>query len=59
MNDKGKLIDFTAERTKRIHGIHEKRLKELQDSFVCAFPLPENHRGKTGKRSKKRPSKKN
>ena len=34
-----KLIDFTLERDKRIHDLHEKRLNEVRDAFAQALPL--------------------
>lgn len=34
-----KLIDFTVERDKRIHDLHEKRLNEVRDAFAQALPL--------------------
>lgn len=35
-----KLIDFTAERGKRIHDLHDKRLDEMRQAFEQALPLP-------------------
>lgn len=35
-----KLIDFAAERGKRIHDVHEKRLQEMRQAFEEALPLP-------------------
>lgn len=34
-----KLIDFSAERGKRIHDVHEKRLQEVRQAFEQAMPL--------------------
>lgn len=34
-----KLIDFSAERGKRIHDVHEKRLQEMRQAFEQAMPL--------------------
>ncbi|MEN4829643.1 hypothetical protein ABEH27_24435 [Pseudomonas sp. P39-UII1] len=41
------LIDFDAERTKRVHDIKEKRLNEVRQAFEQAMPL--------GKAKKKKP----
>ncbi|GAD63833.1 hypothetical protein [Aquipseudomonas alcaligenes] len=35
-----KLIDFTAERGKRIHDLHDKKLDEMRQAFEQALPLP-------------------
>ena len=35
-----KLIDFTAERGKRIHDLHDKKLDEMRQAFAQALPLP-------------------
>ena len=47
-----KLIDFTAERGKRIHDLHDKKLDEMRQAFEQALPL-----AKPGKKAKKRPKK--
>lgn len=39
MSNEVKLIDFSAEREKRIHDIKEKRLAEMRDAFEQALPL--------------------
>jgi len=41
------LIDFDAERVKRVHDIKEKRLNEVRQAFEQAMPL--------GKAKKKKP----
>ncbi|MCO7517649.1 hypothetical protein NJF44_23085 [Pseudomonas guariconensis] len=41
------LIDFGAERAKRIHDLNEKRLNEVRQAFEQAMPL--------GKAKKKKP----
>ncbi|HEK1008690.1 hypothetical protein [Pseudomonas sp. NPDC012596] len=41
------LIDFDAERAKRVHDIKEKRLNEVRQAFEQAMPL--------GKAKKKKP----
>lgn len=46
-----KLIDFTAERGKRIHDLHDKKLDEMRQAFEQALPLP---KGKKSKPKKKR-----
>ena len=33
MNDDDKVIDLSAERDKRIHDVHEKRLQEVRKAF--------------------------
>lgn len=42
-----KLIDFDAERAKRVHDLKEKRLNEVRQAFEQAMPL--------GKAKKKKP----
>ncbi|MBD7976372.1 MULTISPECIES: hypothetical protein [Pseudomonas] len=49
MNPDDKLIDFTAERGKRIHDLHEKRLNDVRQAFEQALPLPK------GKKATKKP----
>lgn len=39
MSSEEKLIDFSAEREKRIHDIKEKRLAEMRQAFEQALPL--------------------
>lgn len=55
MSSDVKLIDFDAEREKRIHDLNDKRLAEMRQAFEQALPL-----GKTkllGKAKKKKPGK--
>jgi hypothetical protein len=47
-----KLIDFAAERDKRIHDLHDKRLNEVRDAFAQALPL-----SKAKKKPKSKPKK--
>lgn len=47
-----KLIDFTAERGKRIHDLHDRKLGEMRQAFEQALPLPK------GKQAKNKPKKK-
>lgn len=39
MSDDVKLIDFSAEREKRIHDLNDKRLAEMRRAFEQAMPL--------------------
>jgi hypothetical protein len=52
MSQDDKLIDFAAERGKRIHDLHDKKLNEMRDAFAQALPLP-----KTKKKPKAKPKK--
>ena len=52
MSSDVKLIDFSAEREKRIHDIKEKRLVEMRQAFEQALPL-----GKPKKKTKSKPKK--
>ncbi|CDF82882.1 hypothetical protein PKB_1520 [Pseudomonas knackmussii B13] len=52
MSNDDKLIDLNAERDKRIHDVHEKRLQEVRNAFEQALPL-----GKTRKKGKNKPKK--
>lgn len=48
-------IDFAAERDKRIHDLHERRLGEVRAAFERALPLPKARpTSKKGKPKKKR-----
>ncbi len=53
MNIESNLIDLNAERSKRIHDVHDKRLQEVRQAFEQALPL-----SNTGKNRKKGKSKK-
>ncbi|QRY79110.1 hypothetical protein JVX91_26675 [Pseudomonas sp. PDNC002] len=52
MSNDDKLIDFTAERDKRIHDVHEKRLQDVRKAFEQALPL-----AKSRKKGKNKPKK--
>ena len=52
MSNDDKLIDFSAERGKRIHDLHEKKLDEMRQAFEQALPLP-----KVKKKAKSKPKK--
>ncbi|MBF6622312.1 MAG: hypothetical protein ITG05_02200 [Pseudomonas stutzeri] len=52
MSSEVKLIDFSAEREKRIHDIKDKRLDEMRQAFEQALPL-----GKSKKKTKGKPKK--
>ncbi|MCP1649266.1 hypothetical protein [Pseudomonas nitroreducens] len=52
MSNDDKLIDFTAERDKRIHDVHEKRLQDVRKAFEQALPL-----SKPRKKGKSKPKK--
>jgi hypothetical protein len=54
MSDEDKLIDFGAERDKRIHDLHDKRLDEMRKAFEQALPLPKAARKKAPGKPKKR-----
>ncbi|SIQ34163.1 hypothetical protein [Aquipseudomonas alcaligenes] len=49
-----KLIDFTAERGKRIHDLHDKKLDEMRQAFEQALPLPKGKSKNKSKPKKKR-----
>ncbi|WP_455921377.1 hypothetical protein [Pseudomonas putida] len=52
MSQDDKLIDFSAERAKRVHDLNDKRLNDMRQQFEQAMPL-------TGgkKKPKKKPKK--
>ena len=54
MSSEVKLIDFSAEREKRIHDIKDKRLEAMREAFEQALPLGKPKNKAKGK-SKKRP----
>ena len=55
MSSDVKLIDFGAERDKRIHDLNDKRLAEMRQAFEQVLPLG---KGKpAGKTKKKKPGK--
>lgn len=47
-----KLIDFGAERSKRIHDLHDKKLDEMRQAFEQALPLPKG-KGKSKPKKKR------
>ncbi len=49
MSNDDKLIDFSAERDKRIHDLHDRKLNEMRQAFEQALPLP---KGKKKPKSK-------
>ncbi|MFC3609284.1 hypothetical protein [Stutzerimonas tarimensis] len=56
MNSDSKLIDFTAERDKRIHDLRDKRLDQMRQAFEQALPMPKAT-AKTKKKGKGKPRK--
>ncbi|MFI8479580.1 hypothetical protein ACIGCM_03320 [Pseudomonas sp. NPDC078700] len=52
MSNDDNLIDFNAERGKRIHDLHDKKLDEMRKAFEQALPLP-----KAKKKTKSKPKK--
>ena len=46
------LIDFAAERDKRIHDLRDKKLNEMRDAFEQALPLPKGKKKPKGKPKK-------
>lgn len=52
MSNDDKLIDFSAERGKRIHDLHDKKLDEMRQAFEQALPLSKAR--KKAKKPKKR-----
>ncbi len=52
MSSDEKLIDFCAERAKRIHDLNDKRLEEMRKTFEQVLPL-----GKAKKKGKRSPKK--
>ncbi|MBB63088.1 hypothetical protein K9B43_18580 [Pseudomonas sp. S5(2021)] len=53
MSKDSNLIDFDAERSKRIHDLNDKRLDDMRKAFEQALPLG-NGRKKARKKPKKR-----
>jgi hypothetical protein len=52
MSKDDKLIDFAAERDKRIHDLRDKKLNELRDAFEQALPLSKGNKKPKGKPKK-------
>ncbi|AAN66773.1 conserved protein of unknown function [Pseudomonas putida KT2440] len=48
------LIDFDAERAKRVHDLKEKRLNEMRNAFEQALPLSTSKKKKPKGKPKKR-----
>ncbi|GLH35707.1 hypothetical protein AAH995_00045 [Pseudomonas putida] len=48
------LIDFDAERAKRVHDLKEKRLNEVRQAFEQAMPLGKSKKKKPKNKPKKR-----
>lgn len=51
MSNDEKLIDFAAERDKRIHDLRDKKVDEMRQAFEQALPL------KPKKKTKSKPKK--
>ena len=49
-----KLIDFAAERSKRIHDLNDKRLNEMRQVFEQVLPLAKPVKKKSKTKPKKR-----
>lgn len=56
MSSDSKLIDFNAEREKRIHDLRDKRLEEMHKAFERAMPLARTP-AKAKKKGKGKPRK--
>ncbi|MCO6055705.1 hypothetical protein NG726_03325 [Pseudomonas sp. MOB-449] len=54
MSNDDNLIDFGAERDKRIHDLNDKRLNDMRKAFEQAMPLSLPKGKKGGKKPKKR-----
>ncbi len=52
MSTDEKLIDFSAERARRIHDLNDKRLEDMRRTFEQVLPLGKTK--KKGKRSTKK-----
>lgn len=52
MSKDDKLIDFAAERDKRIHDLRDKKLNEMRDAFEQALPLTQAKKKPKGKPKK-------
>ncbi|MDH0647429.1 hypothetical protein N5D48_21940 [Pseudomonas sp. GD03858] len=48
------LIDFGAERAKRIHDLNDKRLNDMRQAFEQAMPLGQAKKKKSKGKPKKR-----
>ena len=56
MNDDDNLIDFAAERDKRVHDLKDQRLNQVRLAFERALPLPKAAK-KDAKKAKNKPKK--
>ena len=56
MSDDDKVIDFAAERGKRIHDLNDKRLNEMRQVFEQVLPLSKPPK-KSGKKARSKPKK--
>lgn len=55
MTKDAQLIDFSAERDKRVHDLNDKRLAEMRKAFEQALPLGKpKHKSKKKGKGKKR-----
>lgn len=48
------LIDFAAERERRIHDLHERRLQDMRQLFEQVLPLTGKKKSKPRAKPKKR-----
>ena len=48
------LIDFAAERERRIHDLHERRLQDMRQIFEQVLPLAAKKKSRKGAKPKKR-----
>ncbi|SDI30016.1 hypothetical protein SAMN05216588_114123 [Pseudomonas flavescens] len=53
MSNDVKLIDFTAERDKRIHDLRDKKLEDMRNAFEQALPMPKGKKKSKGKPKKR------
>lgn len=53
-SDDNKLIDFSAERDKRIHEQNDKRLAQMRKAFEQVLPLGQDKKSRSKKKPKKR-----
>jgi hypothetical protein len=53
MSNDDKLIDFGAERDKRIHDLRDKKLNEMRQAFEQALPLPSGKKKSNSKPNKR------
>ncbi|MFD2837452.1 hypothetical protein ACFS3C_15485 [Azotobacter vinelandii] len=54
MSSDDNLIDFSSERSKRIHDLHEKRLNDVRQAFAQALPLPPGKKRRSPPASRRR-----